>query len=129
MIEALWSVVFTSNLGSWGGGVMIFDKGRIFGGDSGCFYTGSYIVTGSILDAQITVTHYGYLVSVWLDSESYDLIISGEIAFSKFTISGYKKTCPTQALSVELSRRSELHIPLLLPNVEADQLDSSMAEG
>lgn len=34
MIEALWSVEFVAANGNYGGGVVIFESGRIFGGDS-----------------------------------------------------------------------------------------------
>jgi hypothetical protein len=44
-IEALWTVTFTSNLGVGGAGVVIFETGRLFGGDPDYIYLGEYKVT------------------------------------------------------------------------------------
>ena len=44
MIEALWSVDFSTNLGMHGFGIAVFETKRILGGDSGMIYVGSYEV-------------------------------------------------------------------------------------
>lgn len=44
-IEALWTVTFGSNLGMSGAGVVVFETGRLFGGDPDYIYLGKYDVT------------------------------------------------------------------------------------
>jgi hypothetical protein len=56
MLEALWSVSFQSNaqLGPMGGtGVVVFETGRVFGGDSTMIYTGKFRVVNDVIEADI----------------------------------------------------------------------------
>jgi hypothetical protein len=58
-LEALWSVLFfvpgQPNLNA---GVVIFETGRVFGGDSWYYYTGTYKSENGKLTATLTSTHY-----------------------------------------------------------------------
>lgn len=57
-IDGLWMVRFTMLDGArfdYGGGVVVFDAGRVFGGDSGAFYVGHYKRKGDQLDVKIRV--------------------------------------------------------------------------
>jgi hypothetical protein len=56
-IEALWSVHFATQGGA-GGGVVIFETGKIFGGDSQYYWVGNYTVQNGQLIADIDVSHY-----------------------------------------------------------------------
>jgi hypothetical protein len=38
----LWTVEFGGSEGRFGSGVMVFDQGRLWGGDSGYYYSGTY---------------------------------------------------------------------------------------
>ena len=67
-VEALWIAhfgdVFTIGTGdvftagTSNGGVVVFETGRVFGGDSGFFYLGEYDVSGDILSAKVTITRF-----------------------------------------------------------------------
>jgi hypothetical protein len=58
-LEALWSVMFIApgqqNINA---GVIIFETGRLFGGDSWYYYTGTYEGKNGILTAKLKSTHY-----------------------------------------------------------------------
>lgn len=58
MLEALWSVEFISNVGGTGGGVVVLETQRLFGGDSQYFYVGTFKVEGPLVRATLKVTHY-----------------------------------------------------------------------
>jgi hypothetical protein len=56
-IEALWSVHFATQGGA-GGGVVIFETGKLFGGDSQYYWVGNYTEQNGQLVADLDVTHY-----------------------------------------------------------------------
>ena len=58
MLEALWSAKFESNLGIFGSGVVIFETGRVFGGDGEYYYTGNYEVNKDEINGKLLVVHY-----------------------------------------------------------------------
>jgi hypothetical protein len=57
MIEGLWIVQFVGLQGS-GGGVVVFTKGQVLGGDTGYTYVGTYTTQGNNLVAQICVSNF-----------------------------------------------------------------------
>ena len=58
MIEAMWAVNFATTAGAFGNGVVVFETGKIFGGDSMYYYTGNYTVSGHAINANVKVKHY-----------------------------------------------------------------------
>jgi hypothetical protein len=57
-MQGLWTVEFGSTLGQFGSGVVVLQDGRVMGGDSGYFYTGTYTETGHAFRATIAVTPF-----------------------------------------------------------------------
>lgn len=61
-IEALWTVRF-GQMGtpeaSLEGGVAVMESGRIFGGDSGYAYLGSYDLSGSTISGDLHIIRHG----------------------------------------------------------------------
>jgi hypothetical protein len=58
-MDGLWSVTF-SGRGGTGSGVVVFDKGRVFGGDSYFYWTGTYSIQNSKVEATIdAASHSG----------------------------------------------------------------------
>src|SRR5580658_7553248 len=56
-MEGFWTVQFTGVQG-WGAGVLTLIGGRLFGGDSGFLYTGTYTEQGNALTARVHVKRY-----------------------------------------------------------------------
>lgn len=56
-IEALWSVQFAGPVGS-SGGVVIFETGKLFGGDSQYYWIGTYTEQSGAIVADLDVHHY-----------------------------------------------------------------------
>jgi hypothetical protein len=50
-IEAVWAVNFITPVGAGGAGVVVFETGRIFGGDSYYYYIGGYLINGTEVHA------------------------------------------------------------------------------
>jgi hypothetical protein len=75
MLEALWSAEFSSNLGAIGGGVVVFETGRVFGGDSQFFYIRTCEVKNDSVRGEVTITHYaGILLSIFGPSNEFRVV-------------------------------------------------------
>ena len=57
MVEGFWIVQYEGVAGN-GGGVAVFIKGRVFGGDSGFVYTGTYNADEKSIAAKISVRNF-----------------------------------------------------------------------
>lgn len=57
-IEGLWAVDFQNQM-DLGSGVVVFETNRVYGGDSGWYYTGTYAVEGDEIRARVLIRHYG----------------------------------------------------------------------
>lgn len=57
MVEGFWIVQYEGIQGN-GGGVVLFLKGRVLGGDSGYIYTGTYTTAGNTLSARVVVRNF-----------------------------------------------------------------------
>ena len=54
-MEGLWTVEFGSNVGMFGGGVVVLKDGELKGGDGGYYYLGSFELKGNKFQATIRV--------------------------------------------------------------------------
>lgn len=109
MLEALWSVEFISNVQGSGGGVAVFETGRILGGDASYTYVGSYSVNGNGLKADITVANYrGTPNSVFGNIPKFTLHLEGMPKSDTFDVHGHMIENPALTISIRLTRRAEL---------------------
>lgn len=116
-IEALWSVTFASNVqllpgqSSTGGGIVVFETGRVLGGDPWATYTGKFRFRpgSSMLDAEVEVKMYreGGL-SVFGPLSHFNLKLAGNYSRDRFVVEGSLVEHPEQRIAVEFVRRAEL---------------------
>jgi hypothetical protein len=59
-VDGLWTVEFEvpGSGHKVNAGVVLLQAGRIYGGDSGYYYLGSYVVTGDAVSGDVQATHY-----------------------------------------------------------------------
>jgi hypothetical protein len=57
-VEALWTMEFGSGEGWENGGVVVFETGRAFGGDSRYYYLGEFRTSGDRIEATLHIVHY-----------------------------------------------------------------------
>jgi hypothetical protein len=115
-IEALWTVTFASNLGASGGGVVIFETDRLFGGDPDYIYVGKYGVSadGKQISADLEITNYsGRLNSVFGHSAQFKLHIDAPFpqddAIDGFMqASGHVIGAPQLKMALTLTKRALL---------------------
>lgn len=79
MVEGFWIVQYEGMKGG-GGGVAIFIKGAVFGGDTGYTYMGSYQTEGNSVTAHVMVNNFlPEVPSVLGVTGDFELYIHGTI--------------------------------------------------
>lgn len=89
--KALWAVDFLSpTSGSYGSGVISFSDGKVFGGDSGFFYQGSYTQDANgNMSATVDVKNYNPgVASIFGGTGPITLQLSGQIQQPSSRITG-----------------------------------------
>lgn len=79
MIDGLWIVQYEGTAGG-DGGVIVFVKGQVLGGDSAFVYTGTYQANGNKVTARILVRNFNPKVGNVLGIPGdFELIVQGTI--------------------------------------------------
>jgi hypothetical protein len=115
-IEALWTVTFTSNLGMSGVGVVVFETGRLFGGDPDYIYLGKYDLTPDKqkLTCDVDVQNYsGKLNSIFGGLAKFKLRIEGSVPKSDaagtiMQASGHLDGNQAFQIALTLTKRAQL---------------------
>lgn len=108
-MEALWSVNFSSNLGTHGGGVIVIDNGRVLGGDSGYTYVGSVRFEKESINCKIHVAKYMPGASSIFGLDNFDLdLVGGRYEETQFRLNGHIVGSTDKRIAIDLIRRAEL---------------------
>jgi hypothetical protein len=80
MVEGFWIVQFEGMQGN-GGGVVMFIKGQVFGGDSGATYMGSYREDAHTIKARVKIHNYmpGVGSVIGVEGDDYELDVTGTV--------------------------------------------------
>jgi hypothetical protein len=110
MLEALWSVEFKSSFGMQGNGVVVFETGRVFGGDSAMIYVGSFKVENGVIHAEINVKKYADVqgMSSVVGLNNFNLKVTGTPAQNEMVLSGHVVEDPARKITIKAVRRAEL---------------------
>ncbi len=104
MKEGLYKAEFETPFGR-GSGVMLFESGRIRGGNTGLYYVGKYDVTGGSLHAHLKVlrhTHDGHTASVF-GMDDITVILEGMIDGEVITLDGVSEEIPDMQMRGRLT--------------------------
>lgn len=110
MLEALWSVESQSSFGLQGAGVVVFETGRVLGGDSGMMYVGSYRVENGSVHSDIHVTRYANTVNLQsvVGFNDFNLKVTGKADSKSMALSGHVVEDPSRKITIKAIRRAEL---------------------
>jgi hypothetical protein len=78
MVDGFWTVHFEA-AGNRGAGVVVLTNGKVFGGDSGFTYSGSYSVSGDTMTGEVNAQNFEPTVPSLLGVSSYTLSLRGKI--------------------------------------------------
>jgi len=111
-MEGLWTIEFGSSEGVYGGGVIVFSHGKLAGGDSGYYYSGSYEMSADdIFKATIHVKPFiKDFISIFnTRHKNFTLHLSGRVKDADHAIAqGNPEEMPEMDLGVVLTRREEV---------------------
>ena|ERR1039457_4646968 len=108
MIEGLWIVQYHGPQGT-GGGVVVFVKGQVLGGDSGFTYSGSYDLTGELFKAKVEVKNFDPSIPnvIGLIGD-FDLVLEGKVQGDTINGTGALANEPDAKIVFRLSKRRAL---------------------
>jgi hypothetical protein len=110
MVEGFWIVQYEGMQGN-GGGVAMFIKGQIFGGDSGSTYTGTYKADAKTLSARVRIHNYmpGVVSVIGIEGD-YDLDVTGTVEGDVMRASGSPVGQQSAGLALRLTRAANLPV-------------------
>lgn len=108
-MDGLWTAEFGSSAGMFGGGVAVFQDGKIMGGDGGYFYLGNFTLTGNAFKATIRVAPFieGYESAFRTIGKNFTLELSGSMLDEGNAIAqGHPREMPNLSLGLKLTKRA-----------------------
>lgn len=109
MENGIYSIIFKSSIGEFGGSLVVIDNGKIHGGNVKYITKGLYKQKEGAIEAEIKVEHYqGPLDSVFGEIEEYSLILSGKYEQESFQLKGYMKEKTDMKIEVDGIKVSDL---------------------
>ena len=108
MVEGFWIVQYEGMHGG-GGGVAVFLRGRVLGGDTGYLYTGSYEVVGDSLRARVSVRNFLPEVRNVLGTVgNFELQLTGKIEGDVIRATGQLVDMEAVGIAVRLTKQEDL---------------------
>ena len=109
MNPGIYYVIFKSQSGRFGDGLVVVDNGRIHGGDQRYLYRGSYITDGQAIEADIHVSYYrGEAKSVLGHLAKFNLNLTGKATAEAFTVRGHVFGQSHLAITIEGQKQADL---------------------
>jgi hypothetical protein len=108
MLDGLWVLqIQTPQVTS--GGIVVFINGKIFGGDNGFTWVGTYTATDRLIKSRVHVHNFvPDIKSVLGVPGDYDMHISGNILGDTITGTAMIANQPQHSLAIRLNKRANL---------------------
>jgi hypothetical protein len=109
-LEALWAITFGTTQDS-GSGVVVFETGRVFGGDTAFYYVGHYTYTphNQIVSGEVEVTrHAPGLPFIIPGHEGGHYQFTGRVVQPTMTLTGHLVEDPQQRIVVHCRHLHDL---------------------
>jgi len=108
MIEGFWIVQFEGVQGG-GGGVAVFIKDRVFGGDSGYTYEGSYELKDASVRAKVLVQNFiAGVPNILGITGNFELRVEGKLEGDVIKGTASPVQSPGVGIAVKLTKRANL---------------------
>ena len=108
MIEGFW-LLHAEGPGGTVGGVVIFSNGKVFGGDSGFYYIGTYQEKNGILKSRVAVHNFDpSIVNILSVAKDYELNVSAAIKDQTMTGTAVVPGVPNQSIALHLVKKANL---------------------
>jgi hypothetical protein len=108
MVEGFWLVHAEGREGNSGGGVVVFVNGKIYGGDSGFYYIGTY-QGYPVVKARVAVHQFDKSVPNILGVDGdYELTVSATVSGDTMTGTAMIPGIPNESMAIRLVKKSNL---------------------
>jgi hypothetical protein len=109
MLDGFWTAEFGSSAGVFGGGVAVLQNGKLYGGDGGYFYVGTYSFKEKEFHATLEIAPFieDYPSVFKTVNQKITLELIGSIIDNnQLRAQGYSKGMPNVSFGVKLTRRA-----------------------
>ena len=108
MVDGFWIVEYEGKQGL-GGGVAVFIKGHVFGGDSGSTYMGTFTESAKTIKARLRIHNYApAVVNVTGIEGDYDLDLVGTVEGDIIKATGSPVDYRSEGLILQLTKAGTL---------------------
>jgi hypothetical protein len=108
MIDGFWIITIEAP-GGISGGVAVLLNGKIFGGDSGFSWIGSYSVHDRLIKARFQVSNFNPSIeSIFGYTNDYELHFSGQLQDDVLIGTAVVANQPQHSLSLRLTKKAEI---------------------
>jgi hypothetical protein len=108
MLEGLWILQIQPPPVTTGG-IVVFIKGKIFGGDNGFTWVGTYTADDRIIKGRVHVHNFDPAIKSVMDvTGDYDMYFSGNIQTDTITGTAMIANQPQHSLAIRLNKRAPL---------------------
>ncbi|HUC30004.1 MAG TPA: GrlR family regulatory protein [Candidatus Acidoferrum sp.] len=107
-LDGLWIVQFTGKeiLGT---GVVVFSNGKLFGGETGFYYIGSYESDGKMVKARAMIRNFDPAIpSGFRILGDYEMDVSAKLQDDKLTGTAMIVGQPQHSLGIRLTKKANL---------------------
>lgn len=108
MIDGFW-LIHAQGPGGTAGGIAVFSNGKVFGGDSGFYYLGTYQEKGGIVKARVAVHNFDpAIVSILSVAKDYELNVSATMTDDAMNGTAVVSGVPNQSIALQLMKKANL---------------------
>jgi hypothetical protein len=108
MLEGFW-LVHAEGPGGTSGGVVVFANGKIFGGDSGFYYVGTYQHQDGTVKARVAVHNFDpAIVNILSVAKDYELDVSATVKDNSMSGTAVVPGVANQSIALKLTKKANL---------------------
>jgi len=107
-LDGLWIVQFTGKdiLGS---GIVVFSNGKLFGGETGFYYIGTYESDGQMVKARAVIRNFDPAIPSGFGIQGdYEMDVSAKLQDDKLTGTAMIPGQPQHSLGIRLTKKANL---------------------
>jgi hypothetical protein len=107
-LDGLWIVQFTGKdiLGS---GVAVFSNGKVFGGETGFYYVGTYAAQGKAVKARVVIRNFDPSIPSGFGVQGdYEMDVSAMLQDNQMTGTAMIANQPQNSLGIRLTKKADL---------------------
>jgi T3SS negative regulator,GrlR len=108
-LDGLWIVQFTAK-DIFGSGVVVFSGGKLFGGETGFYYVGSYESDGKVVQARVMVRNFDPSIpsGFGIPVSDYEMDVSATLQGYTMTGTAMIVNQPQYSLGIRLTKKANL---------------------